>query len=81
MPRLKYADFYDEQMEVRGWQISQIHAEIERQFPELGLTPLACAEFLRGRHTPHADVAAAFEQVFGVNLPPRYYCRGRGMKP
>lgn len=84
MSRLKYAEFYDEQMDVRGLGIPQVAAEIEKRFPaefEQVHVLSACYEFMRGRGKPNALMASAWGQVFNVNLPPRYYTHGKGRKP
>lgn len=77
---LKYAEFYNEQLLVKGLKKSQCPEFIKMQ-TGLIVSVAQVYEYLEGKHCPNAAMASTWEQAFGVNLPASYYGAGVPTKP
>jgi hypothetical protein len=80
MPKLEYARFFDEQLEVTDKKVSDVTGEISKKYG-IEYTVERGYDFLKGKNRPNAGEARAWEEVFGVKLPPRYYGFGEVLKP
>jgi len=80
MSRLEYARFYDEQLEVKKWKVSEVAGKISQKF-DPHYTVERAYEFMKGRNRPNAGEARAWEELFEVQLHPRYYGFGEVSKP
>lgn len=76
--RLRYADFYEEQLEVKGWKKSELPGKAKKLGYELTIEQVY--EFFEGKHCPRAGTAAIFEEIFEVQLRPKYYGVGQVYK-
>jgi hypothetical protein len=72
--KMRFTEFYEEQLEVRGLKKSQVPEFIKME-TGYEVSQSQVYEFLspdRGS-CPNACIAAIFEAAFKVNLPPKYY--------
>jgi hypothetical protein len=78
MAILKYAEFYQEQLEIKRWKKSEIPAKAKDLGYDLKVEQVY--EFMEGKHCPNAGIAALFELIFQVQLGPRSYGFGQSFK-
>lgn len=68
----KYTEIVLEELELRGWKISDLAKEADKLFPEFKVTPQDAYEYMDCADV-RTSTSKIFEWTLGVNLPPHCY--------